>query len=114
MLPPLLPPCHPTARRSCAAATAAAVLPLPPSPADAAATLLAIAALLPRCLRCSAGAATLLPPPTRRQAERKLPPPPHFRLVARHAAYTNGTNKEGTKRAQTGGEGEYQNWRELL
>ena len=26
----------------------------------------------------------------------------------------NGKNKEGTKRAQTGGEGEYQNWRELL
>jgi hypothetical protein len=32
----------------------------------------------------------------------------------RDSAYTNGTNKEGTKRAQTGGEGEYQNWRELL
>jgi hypothetical protein len=29
--------------------------------------------------------------------------------------YTNGTNfKEGTKRAQTGGEGEYQHWQELV
>jgi hypothetical protein len=68
MLPPPLPPCHPAARRRCAAATAAAAPPKPPlrcrhrtRAADAAATLPAVAAPLPRCLCCSADAATLLP-----------------------------------------------------
>jgi hypothetical protein len=72
MLPPPLPPCHPTARRSCGDATTAAVLPLPPLPADAAAALLDVAALLPRCCRAASAALLALPPCCRRQPTAKL------------------------------------------